>query len=149
MTDADRARITRPIVGLEARTAQEVFDIMCDRLRLAFATPPMVAESGEAIQADIDMANDYLGSAFRSTATLAERFARHRLSALRALPASQGAREAGAREVLATILEASDFPNTAKQVRDGLDDPAIPVGEAVEAMLAFATPPMVAESGDT
>lgn len=32
-------------------------------------------------QCDIDMANDYLSSAFRCTATLAERFARHRLSA--------------------------------------------------------------------
>lgn len=30
------------------------------------------------IQADLDMANDYLSSAFRCTATLAERFARHR-----------------------------------------------------------------------
>jgi len=29
-------------------------------------------------QRDIDAANDYLGSAFRCTATLAERFAKHR-----------------------------------------------------------------------
>lgn len=27
--------LTRPIIGIENRTAQEVFDIMCDRLRLA------------------------------------------------------------------------------------------------------------------
>lgn len=27
--------LTRPIVGIENRTAQEVFDIMCDRIRLA------------------------------------------------------------------------------------------------------------------
>lgn len=29
---------TRPIIGIENRTAQEVFDIMCDRLRTALAT---------------------------------------------------------------------------------------------------------------
>lgn len=28
-------RVTRPIVGIENRTAQEVFDIMCDRIRRA------------------------------------------------------------------------------------------------------------------
>ena len=28
---------TRPIIGIENRTAQEVFDIMCDRLRSALA----------------------------------------------------------------------------------------------------------------
>lgn len=27
--------LTRPIVGIENRTAQEVFDIMCDRVRAA------------------------------------------------------------------------------------------------------------------
>lgn len=31
--------LTRPIVGIENRTAQEVFDIMCDRLRAASPAP--------------------------------------------------------------------------------------------------------------
>lgn len=31
----DQKALTRPIVGIENRTAQEVFDIMCDRFRLA------------------------------------------------------------------------------------------------------------------
>ena len=29
----DREAVLRPIVGIENRTAQEVFDIMCDRIR--------------------------------------------------------------------------------------------------------------------
>lgn len=48
------------------------------------------------------------------------------------------AREAEAREVLATVLEA-DYPALAEQARNGLDDPTVPMGEVVEAMLQFAT----------
>lgn len=43
-----------------------------------------------------------------------------------------------AREVLAAILE-PQHPLTAKYTRDGLDDPLLPIGEAIAAMLAFAT----------
>lgn len=32
------ARLTRPVIGLENRTPLEVFDIMCDRIRLASLT---------------------------------------------------------------------------------------------------------------
>ena len=39
---------TRPIIGIENRTAQEVFDIMCDRLRTALATAE--AERDEALE---------------------------------------------------------------------------------------------------
>lgn len=31
----DLAELTRPIIGIENRTAQEVFDMMCDRIRYA------------------------------------------------------------------------------------------------------------------
>lgn len=34
-----KANLTRPIIGIENRTAQEAFDIMCDRIRSAFVTP--------------------------------------------------------------------------------------------------------------
>lgn len=36
----DQKALTRPIVGIENRTAQEVFDIMCDRFRLAAPPAP-------------------------------------------------------------------------------------------------------------
>lgn len=42
---AEVERLTRPIVGIEHRTAQEVFDIMADRIRLA------IARSGSATTA--------------------------------------------------------------------------------------------------
>ncbi len=45
-------------------------------------TPVSGTDEVEVTQADIDMANDYLSSAFRCTATLAERFARHRIQSL-------------------------------------------------------------------
>lgn len=32
--------LTRPIIGIKNRTAQEVFDIMCDRIRAEVAPPP-------------------------------------------------------------------------------------------------------------
>lgn len=35
----EAAYLTRPIVGIENRTAQEVFDIMCDRFRIAPPAP--------------------------------------------------------------------------------------------------------------
>ena len=38
----EAADLTRPIIGIENRTAQEVFDIMCDRIKLA---PPAPANS--------------------------------------------------------------------------------------------------------
>ena len=37
--------LTRPIVGIENRTAQEVFDIMCDRFRLAALVAALSANS--------------------------------------------------------------------------------------------------------
>lgn len=55
----------------------------------------------EVTQADIDMANDYLSSAFRCTATLAERFARHRLATLVQPNPEAGAVEAVARRAYA------------------------------------------------
>jgi antitoxin component HigA of HigAB toxin-antitoxin module len=42
MTEA----LTRPIAGIENRTAQEVFDIMCDRIRLS-ASPAGVVKDGD------------------------------------------------------------------------------------------------------
>jgi hypothetical protein len=35
---SDVERLTRPIIGIENRTPQEVFDILCDRLRRYFAS---------------------------------------------------------------------------------------------------------------
>lgn len=35
MTESNE--LTRPIIGIENRSAQEVFDIMCDRIRQALA----------------------------------------------------------------------------------------------------------------
>lgn len=49
------------------------------------------------------------------------------------------AETARAREVLAAILRESDMESQAVDCINGLDDPTIPLGEAVEAMLAFAT----------
>jgi len=55
--------------------------------------PAPAPAAGEAVvtQADIDMANDYFTSAFRCTATLAERFARVRNAAAPQPPATGGA----------------------------------------------------------
>ena len=39
--------LTRPIIGIENRTAQEVFDIMCDRIRSALVSVPAVPDAGE------------------------------------------------------------------------------------------------------
>lgn len=60
--------LTRPIIGIENRTAQEVFDIMCDRMK--HSTPPVaddVSESGEFVlvpreptEAMIDAARHFL-----------------------------------------------------------------------------------------
>lgn len=41
-----QSELTRPIVGIESRTAQEVFDIMCDRFKIAMsAAEPQTAPS--------------------------------------------------------------------------------------------------------
>lgn len=48
MTTGD---LTRPIVGIENRTAAEVFDIMCDRIRRARPAP---AQEPVAVPAGID-----------------------------------------------------------------------------------------------
>jgi hypothetical protein len=55
--------ITRPIIGIENRTAQEVFDIMCDRIRLAGYPAPstQMLGSGDRI-ADAIEACDWSGS---------------------------------------------------------------------------------------
>jgi hypothetical protein len=37
-----RPELTRPIIGIENRTAQEVFDMMCDRIRYA-KVPDLIA----------------------------------------------------------------------------------------------------------
>lgn len=44
--DANSASLLRPIVGIENRTAQEVFDIMCDRFRLAALPAPAPDHAG-------------------------------------------------------------------------------------------------------
>jgi hypothetical protein len=54
--------------------------------------------------------------------------------------------EERAREVLAAILE-PEHPTTAKYVRDGLDDPLLPIGEAVSAMLTFSQHPVTGGEG--
>jgi len=38
--------ILRPIIGIENRTAQEVFDIMCDRFRISHSLPSNLPEYG-------------------------------------------------------------------------------------------------------
>lgn len=40
------AELTRPIIGIENRTAQEVFDIMADRIRFISRTPSHGKVSG-------------------------------------------------------------------------------------------------------
>lgn len=40
--------LTRPIIGIENRTAQEVFDIMCDRTRSALVSAPAVPDAVRA-----------------------------------------------------------------------------------------------------
>lgn len=42
--EVDCERLLRPIIGIENRTAQEAFDIMCDRLRRALSTRPAAEE---------------------------------------------------------------------------------------------------------
>ena len=51
---ADHAELTRPIVGIENRTAQEVFDIMADRIRHALRSHPA------AVKGDAEAARDAL-----------------------------------------------------------------------------------------
>lgn len=38
MADELEQRLTRPIIGIDYRSGQEAFDIMCDRIRSAFAS---------------------------------------------------------------------------------------------------------------
>lgn len=49
MTEDDA--VTRPIIGIENRTAQEVFDIMCGRFRAALSRPPVAAGAREGWKA--------------------------------------------------------------------------------------------------
>ena len=42
--------LTRPIIGIEDRTAQEVFDIMCDRIA-AWNRRPSTADRGGEVEA--------------------------------------------------------------------------------------------------
>lgn len=51
--------LTRPIIGIENRTAQEVFDIMCDRIRSALVSAPAVPD---AVAADWQRIDDALVS---------------------------------------------------------------------------------------
>jgi hypothetical protein len=44
MTKTEMPDLTRPIVGIEHRTAQEVFDIMADRIRSALVSPAITAD---------------------------------------------------------------------------------------------------------
>lgn len=46
--------LTRPIIGIENRTAQEVFGIMCDRVRLAGTPPPSPQMLGDGEAAIIE-----------------------------------------------------------------------------------------------
>lgn len=48
--------LTRPIVGIENRTAQEVFDIMCDRFRLSALSPRVVSDEPPLTCPHIDKA---------------------------------------------------------------------------------------------
>ena len=50
----EAADLTRPIIGIENRTAQEVFDIMCDRIKLA---PPAPAGRGDGPITKEDLAD--------------------------------------------------------------------------------------------
>lgn len=58
-----RDELTRPIVGIENRTAQEVFDIMCDRIRLsalpAGVVKPKPLEWDEPKKPDLYCSYDY------------------------------------------------------------------------------------------
>ena len=51
--------LTRPIIGIENRTAQEVFDIMCDRIRSALVSAPAVPD---AVRARLAMARGHLSN---------------------------------------------------------------------------------------
>ncbi|WP_421446317.1 hypothetical protein [Agrobacterium tumefaciens] len=42
-----QSELTRPIVGIESRTAQEVFDIMCDRFKIAMSAAETIATVAE------------------------------------------------------------------------------------------------------
>ena len=50
MTEAEKlaAPLVRPIIAIENRTAQEVFDIMCDRIR-GYARAGRIAAEREAV----------------------------------------------------------------------------------------------------
>jgi len=50
--------VTRPIIGIENRTAQEVFEIMCDRFRTSF--PLIAAQAHNAtVEQCAEVADNY------------------------------------------------------------------------------------------
>lgn len=57
--------LTRPIIGIENRTAQEVFDIMSDRIRAHISAPPdgEVGELAGRLQQRADTMNGSLAGA--------------------------------------------------------------------------------------
>lgn len=85
-----RPDATRPIIGIENRTAQEVFDMMCDRIRYA-KVPDLIAhierlEAGlreimkPGCGAGLDWADDELISYWFSQANRCRSIARATLS---------------------------------------------------------------------
>ncbi len=53
--------LTRPITGIENRTAQEVFDIMCDRIRSRLSAS--IPAELDAVEMDMIQRGDMLGAA--------------------------------------------------------------------------------------
>ena len=50
--------VFRPIIGIESRTAQEVFDIMCDRFRAAISLPAQEPVAWRTEYRDVYRGND-------------------------------------------------------------------------------------------
>lgn len=80
-----QADLTRPIIGIENRTAQEVFDIMCDRIRSRLSAS-IPAEIGELVERMEDVNSYQAPYANPPVASLCHEAA----SALRALSVRNG-----------------------------------------------------------
>jgi hypothetical protein len=78
MTDKGEAMteaLVRPIIGIENRTAQEVFDIMSDRIRSALEPAPSAAEIREAALEEAAKQQEGMANAYQSEASTASDYA--------------------------------------------------------------------------
>lgn len=65
--EASGGEVERPIIGIENRTAQEVFDIMCDRFRIALSATPAAPECDCGKCLDCDARGYHADVAARAT----------------------------------------------------------------------------------